>query len=47
MFGIENGTTKLVEDQQYQIAIDDLKDGDTVSIRFNGETYSSTVGFTR
>jgi len=43
--GVENGTTRLVESQGYQIVLDDLKDGDTVKLTFNGQQHEATVGF--
>ncbi|WP_285675130.1 hypothetical protein, partial [Paralimibaculum aggregatum] len=43
--GVQNGTTKLVEGQEYRILIEDLKENDTVSITFNGKTYTRTVDF--
>ncbi|MEL6216991.1 MAG: hypothetical protein AAFR79_00775 [Pseudomonadota bacterium] len=43
--GVQNGTTKLVEDQEYRIYIENLKENDTVSIKFNGKVYSKTVPF--
>ncbi|MBL8583181.1 MAG: hypothetical protein JNL61_13275, partial [Rhizobiaceae bacterium] len=36
--------TELVEGQQYRVDIAKLKDGDTVSLTLNGQTFSVTVG---
>ena len=43
--GVQDGTTKLVEGQEYRILFDDLKEGDTVSLTLNGKVYSRTVEF--
>ena len=43
--GVQDGTTKLVEGQSYAIYIEDLKENDTVSVTFNGKTYTRTVDF--
>ncbi len=43
--GVEDGTTKLVEGQEYRIFFDDLKENDTVSLTLNGMTYTRTVDF--
>ncbi|MEO1467574.1 MAG: DUF4214 domain-containing protein [Pseudomonadota bacterium] len=43
--GVQDGTTKLVEGQEYRIFFDDLKENDTVSLTLNGQTYSRTVDF--
>jgi len=44
VYGVEDGTTKLVEDQKYNIYVDDLKDGDLFQLTLNGRTYELTVG---
>ena len=43
--GVQDGTTKLVEGQEYRIYIEDLKENDTVRLTFNGQTYTRTVDF--
>ncbi|MEO1469889.1 MAG: hypothetical protein AAFV86_12590, partial [Pseudomonadota bacterium] len=43
--GVQDGTTKLVEGQEYRIFVDDLKENDTMRLTLNGETYTRTVDF--
>ncbi|MEM9204045.1 MAG: hypothetical protein AAGC53_20585 [Actinomycetota bacterium] len=43
--GVQDGTTKLVEGQEYRIFVDDLKENDTMRLTLNGQTYTRTVDF--
>ncbi|MEM8685582.1 MAG: hypothetical protein AAGF72_19385, partial [Pseudomonadota bacterium] len=42
---VQDGTTKLVEGQEYRIYIENLKENDTVTIKFNGTEYTYVVPF--